>query len=413
MSTRSSVDSQPTYARRGKTPSAELPQAIVLAPGDGGLAVARSLSRRGVAVSMLGDRAWRWTLRTRKADGFELGQLPAAEEEWLATLERLAEQGDGVLISCSDRVSEFIARERGRIPANLRSFESPESSHVELMDKGFLYALAKRTGVRYPWSLTLSSHEQLDAVAAEADFPCLLKPVLSHHWRRLFGEHRVLPVRDREDLARLAGPPLDAGLELLVTEHIPGPDQNIESVVALRVRDGSCPLRFGTLKHRQYPAGFGAGGMVESAAVPETVALAARLIEPIGFVGLLMVETKRSAETGEVALIEVNVRVPQYFGLGDGAGVDASWRLYATLAGLALDPQPPQVPGAKVIVPSLEPRAVVDSLRTGRTTAREVLASYRGVRSFSGLALDDPAPALSLTAQDLAPAARFLRQRSR
>jgi D-aspartate ligase len=403
----------PTFARRGRTPSAELPQAILLAPGDGGLAVARGLSRRGVAVSMLGDRAWRWTLRTRVADGYELGQLPDAEEEWLAVLERLGASGDGVLISCSDRVSEFVAQRRERIPANLRSFESRESSHVELMDKDFLYALAERTGVRYPWSLTLSSREQLDAVADEATFPCLLKPALSHHWRRLFGEHRVLPVRDHDELARIAGPPLDAGLELLVTENIPGPDQNIESVIAVRTADGSYPLRVGTLKHRQYPAGFGAGGMLESTQVPETIELAARLIEPVGFVGLHAVETKRHAETGEVALIEVNVRVSQYFGLGDASGTDASWRLYASLAGLPLEPQPPQVDGAKVVVPSLEPRAIVDNLREGRTTLRGVLGSYRRVRSFSGLGPDDPGPALSLAAQEAAPVSRYLRRRLR
>jgi hypothetical protein len=50
----------------------------------------------------------------------------------------------------------------------------------------------------------------------------------------------------------------------------------------------------------------------------------------------------RHAETGELVLIEVNARVLGHFGLGDASNVDASWRLYATLAGLPLGPSPPK-----------------------------------------------------------------------
>ena len=47
------------------------------------------------------------------AEGHVLGNLPESSQEWLATLSRLAERGDGVLISGSDRATEFLVAEIG------------------------------------------------------------------------------------------------------------------------------------------------------------------------------------------------------------------------------------------------------------------------------------------------------------
>lgn len=76
--------------------------------------------------------------------------LPQGLERWLALLDDFARAGDGVLISGSDRATEFLVRERSRIPRNLSSFESADSAHLKLMDKASLYALAEQAGIRYP-----------------------------------------------------------------------------------------------------------------------------------------------------------------------------------------------------------------------------------------------------------------------
>jgi hypothetical protein len=90
--------------------------------------------------------------------------------------------------------------------------------------------------------------------------------------------------------------------------------------------------------------------------------------------------------------MEINVRIPQNIGLGEAAGVEPSWRLYATLADIPLEPQQPQRNGVKVVVPSLELYAAPAYVRAGDLSVREVVGSYRGVRSVSGLSLADPVP---------------------
>jgi predicted ATP-grasp superfamily ATP-dependent carboligase len=377
----------------------------MLEPLDAALAVTRRLHPRRVPVDMVGRRSW--FMRTRFATSHFVGGLPLARDEWLACLSELARDGNGVLIPGSDPATEFVVKERSRIPERLRSFEAPGSAHLKLMDKASLYAHARDVGVRVPWTLQLGSRAELDRVLAEARYPCLLKPAVAHHWRRMFGEWRVLFLHGPDDLVREAGPALDAGLELLVTEHVPGNDRHLEGVTVIRDSNGSYPLAYGRRKVRAYPPGFGTASILESADVPETMDLTARLLDAAGFVGIAAAEVKRHAHTGERMLIEINVRIPRGFALGDACGVDASWRLYAVLAGIPLRPQPPARSGVKVVVPSMEPRAAVASLMRRRLTLRELLASYRGVRSLSGLSLRDPAPSVWFSIRQFRHGRRF------
>ena len=370
------------------------PRAIVLDPSDNGPGLARNLRRHGVPVSLLATPTYAWTTRTRGVDGRALGALPEETEHWLAVLGQLAEDGEGVLIPASDAACELVLLNRGRLPASLRSFESSDSGHSILMDKASLHELAARAGVRQPRVIPLRARSQIDdALAqielAQIDYPCLLKPALSHVWRRRFGDDRVIVVDDAASLPAVAAPALDAGLELLVSEYIPGPVRNIETAVIVRCRDGTLPLGYTKRKIYQHPE-LGAGTLHEICEAPETFALAEQLLEGADFVGLASVEAKRHAETGEAVLMEANVRVPQGgFGLGDAAGLDASWRLYAALAGLPLGPQPRPRPRVRQLVATRELEALAELSANPRMLLRR-FASYRNVRDVSGLDLRDP-----------------------
>ena len=386
-------------------------QAILVDFPDSGLPLARCLAAREVPVTILSDKSW--AVRTRWAEGHLMGQMRNDPEAWLDRFDELARRGPGVLIAGSDAATEFLVGQRKRIPPELRSFESAASSHLELMDKGSLYEIAERAGVRFPWTLKLSSRAEVERVAEEASFPCLMKPALSHEWRRLFGEYRVIPLGNADDLAREAGPALDAGLELLVSEHVPGPDANLEGATTVRSSGGEYTVRYGRRKIRMYPPGFGAVAINECAEIPETMAMATALLDSVGFAGISHLEAKRHEQTDERVLIEVNVRVPRGFGLGDACGADASWRLYATLAGLPLGPAPPQRPGVRNVVPPLELRAIVAHLLRRKLTLAELLAGYRGVRSLNGLSWRDPVPALLVLADFAKWIGRYLRERLR
>jgi hypothetical protein len=75
------------------------------------------------------------------------------------------------------------------------------------------------------------------------------------------------------------------------------------------------------------------------------MALVRWLLDAAGFAGIAAVDAKRHEETGEHVSMEVHVRIPQSWAVGDAWGTDASWRLYATLAGAPLSPSPARQPG--------------------------------------------------------------------
>ena len=374
-----------------------LPRAIVLDASDGGFVCARALAARGVPVTLLATQGNSWTLRGRDLDARLMPAIAKDREAWLGTLDALARLGDGVLIPASDPAVELLSRDRAAIPARLRSFEGPDSAHLKLMDKSSLYAIASQAGIRVPRTERVTTLEQLEDLADDLPYPCLLKPALSHRFRELFGARRVIMVHGPEELVMEAEPPLAAGLEMLVLEYVPGPERDLRGAVTLRLADGSFVLSYGRRKLRQYPPHFGAGSVLETIPAGEATTVAQRLLEAAGFVGFSSLEVKRHEETGEHVLMEINVRIPQNLGLGEAAGVEPCWRLYAALAGLPLGPQPEPRLGVKTVVASLEVPAVPAYLRDHELSVREILGSYRHVRTVSGLSLREPAPLLEFT----------------
>jgi D-aspartate ligase len=146
--------------------------------------------------------------------------------------------------------------------------------------------------------------------------------------------------------------------------------------------------------------GFGATGLGVSDPLPETTALARAVLDEAGFVGVAGVEAKRHAETGERWFIEVNVRMPAQWGLGDAAGADASRRLVAALAGRGLGPAPVARAGVNLVVPLLDARSIRTLLRQAPAWRRPALAArlflpYLRARELGLLDPRDPGPGIA------------------
>ena len=376
-----------------------LPPAIFIEPNDGCLTAARVLARRGVEVYGLANERGAYIVRSRAFRGTVLAPLSRGHEPWLDRLAELAGSG-GVLIAGSDPATEFLATARASIPADLRSFESEHSAHLRLMDKRTLYEAAREAGVRCPWMLRAAGRDELADVVERAEYPCIVKPELSHRGKAA-GDFRTTLVDDASGLRALLGGALDVGVAMIVTEFVPGPESGLEGAVTVRTRDGRYPLEYGRRKLRQHPIDFGSGSLLRCARVPETMAMAKRLVESVGLVGISSFEAKHHAVTGERVLTEINVRVPLNFGLGEACGAQASWRLYAAIAELPLGPQPEPRDGAKVMISWLDARAVRTRMARGELSARGALGSYRGTRDAGVLNLRDPLPGIVLARQIL------------
>jgi predicted ATP-grasp superfamily ATP-dependent carboligase len=397
MSTRADRGgSRPSPASRGVAGSrstGRLPRAVLLNVNDGGLTLARELRRHGVEVHALVVPGTEWLTAGRVMHAHRVPALPGGAGGWLAVLRGLGDR-PGVLIPTSDAACELVCRRREEIPATLASFESATSGHLELMDKERLYEVAAEAGVLAPWVRVAADRAALERLAAEVQFPCILKGAMGHDARRA-GGHATRRVDSPAELLTLGRLALDDGHRLLVTALVPGDESRLEGAVTIRDCAGEYALSYGRRKLRQYPPDYGGVSLMVAEPAPGTVAMARTLLDHVGFHGVSSLEAKRHEASGELMLIEVNVRLPQSWGLSRANRSDGSWRLYGVLAGLPLDPPPEPRAGVKVLLPQLDLLTLAEHRRAGRLDAGEVACSLRGVRDWGAFSWRHPAPALA------------------
>lgn len=385
------------FASRRMSAAAASSHVVVLDPFSAGLAVARRWTAAGGAVTMIADDRRAET----RARGLRALHVAPFGEAWVEFLLRIAAAApDAVLIPASDRACALLLDCAERLPPSLRLFERGSHAHRVLMDKDTAEAVARQAGVNVPFSQRVASLEELQHHGASAPWPCVIKPVVAHTWRAAFGDERVFRVDDIAEAERRAREPLRMGIPLLLSQYIPGGDDAVEEAILLRAADGSFPLHFGVRKLRQFPAGFGQTALGESRPLPESTALAKRVLDHAAFVGVAGIETKRDVHTGERYFLEANVRVPAQWGLGDVSGADATRRLVAVLSGTPLDvlgPPPPPREGVLFVAPEKDLPLLRDRWRRTSLSRRPALltrhlSAYARATERGLLNLRDPAP---------------------
>jgi D-aspartate ligase len=376
------------------------PHVVILDPFNAGLAVARQMVRRGARVTMFVDPDDLFVNHTRGVRSI-VEPFDPDGESWIATLRDMASAAEQIVVlPATDRSCELLVNAAGSLPSNIHIFERPDSAHLALMDKQQAEEIARHAGVPVPWTMRANNRAELDIATREAPWPCVVKPILSHEWRGLYGGVRAFLVCDAEEAEHQLARPLRDGVGMLLSQYIPGGDDDVEEAILVRLADGSYPVSFGCHKLRQHPPGFGVTAVGEASALAETTALAKRVLDEAGFVGVAGVEAKRHSETGERWFLEVNVRLPGQWGLGDSCGVQATPRLVRVLQGHKTGPQPPLREGVRIVFPDIDAHVIRPALLAAPPLRRPAIAwqmmrAYRGARNFGLVDLRDPGPTLA------------------
>lgn len=170
------------------------------------------------------------------------------------------------------------------------------------------------------------------------NYPCIIKPSRIQDVKAIIGGRKGWIARDLAEFDRviLAIPP-EAGM-LLVQEIVPGPESAITLFCGYVDSRGQMHQPFTARKLRQYPPGFGSASMVQSAAEPESRAIAERLLAAVGYRGIAAAEFKRDPASGALKIIEINARPSLWFSLSTAAGKQVIMAAYSALAGLGTMP---------------------------------------------------------------------------
>ena len=312
--------------------------AVLLGGAMNSLSVARSLWRMGVPVDVfdegLSDSPVRHSRGRRRY--YELGPNEDVAEEWRTRLREPCEPS--IILPCCDDGLEFIAHHRLALQAvGHRPIEANDEVVLALLDKARTYDLARQVGVPAPRTLELTDRGDFSAVENTL-FPCGIKPINSHVFARRFRSlGKGTTVRTRQELVRFAGPVLDEGVPMLLTQMVEGTDGCCSYYTYLEA-DGTPLAHFTKRKLRQYPIRFGLGSYHITKWDPEVAELGLRFFQGVGLCGIGNVEFKRDARDGMLKLIEANPRFTQANELVRVAGIDFGRLAYCRLAGL---PPPP------------------------------------------------------------------------
>lgn len=306
----------------------------------------RPLGRAGIRCAVVASEgSWlahsRYTERILPFDA-ERG----SEEELLEVLERFAMQQaqQPVLYFEEDDHLLMVSRQRLRLAAAFR-FTLPDAELIEqLVDKARFQRLAERLDLPVPRARQL--HPSPDAAVPDLDlrFPLVVKPLTRRlSWGAVDRSGgKAMRVDGPADLRVLWPSLVQAGIDLLAQELVPGPETRIESYHVYVDAQGQVAGEFTGRKLRTWPTDFGHSTALTVTDIrgeaADLAALGRDVAALIGLRGVAKFDFKRAPD-GSLHLLEVNPRFNLWHHLGAVSGVNLPALVYADLTGRAR-PQP-------------------------------------------------------------------------
>lgn len=307
---------------------------LLLGGEENSLSVVRSLTRHGVSVSLSAVQGC-WALRSRHcAQRYIIPKGCDYKAFWgellVGTLH--PELHGTILFPCSDEAIEFIATNFHELNQKYRLDGHNADQQLAMLDKHKTLELAQLTGMPIPQYLKIEKPEDIEAIHTILDFPVIIKPIHSHIFQRTY-HRKLLLIENYYDLRRKVREIINAGLEIMVCEFIPGPDDMLSSYYTYIDADGNHLFDFTKRILRRSPVNFGRGTYHITEWNPETAALGKKYFKGTGFRGLGNIEFKWDKRDGQLKVIEVNARFTAAQELLVRSGMDIAWIIYNHIIG--------------------------------------------------------------------------------
>jgi len=368
------------------------PGAVVIGGDYQGLGIVRSLGRKGIPVCVIDDehsisRYSRYTHHYVRLS--ELRDEERTVQQLLEVGQRLGLQG-WVLFPTREETVAALSRHRDRLGEFFR-VPTPAWDCVQwAWDKRNTYKLAKQLGIPTPATWYIESREEL--LGLDLRFPVALKPAIKEHFVYAT-KAKAWRADNRQQLIALydkAVAQVGTG-EVMIQDLVPG-DGSHQFAYCAFFKDGESVARMHVCRRRQHPSEFGrASTYVETVEMPDLEALAEKFLRAISFYGLVEVEFKLDPRDGSLKLLDVNARTWGYHTVGQAAGVDFPYLLFADQIGRNVE-FCRGTPGIRWVRLATDvPTAIVDLFK-GRLRIGRYLNSLRRADTESVFSADDPAP---------------------
>jgi predicted ATP-grasp superfamily ATP-dependent carboligase len=362
------------------------------------LGIERSLGRLGIPVHLV-DTNPRGTPASsryrRRRFLFDLaGASPEATVDHLLRVGRRL-GGRPVLIPTWDDLAVVVAEAGPVLREQFLLPPQPIGLARALSGKWDMHRLAAEHGVPSPQVAFPKTSEDVEAFAAEATFPVMIKANVGSRLNAQAGQ-ALFRADSRDQLLRLCRELEDAAEpNLLLQEYIPGGDDAVWMFNGYFGDDSECLFGLTGRKLRQTPPRAGTTSL--GVCLPnETVdQVTRRWMKAMGYRGMLDLGFRYDSRDGQYKILDVNPRIGSSFRLFVGrGGLDVVRAAYLHLTGQVVPPDAMDV-GRRWMDEKDLGSAWAD-MRAGNLTVRQWATSLRDVRETALAALDDPVPAVEL-----------------
>ncbi|MGA8761947.1 MAG: hypothetical protein WB562_03575 [Candidatus Sulfotelmatobacter sp.] len=370
--------------------------AVVIGGDYQGLGIVRSLGRRGVPVCVVDDeysisRFSRYCTRfVRMAD---LRDQRKAVDGLLEIGERLGLDG-WILYPTREELVAALSVNRSELSEVFRVPTPGWESVKWAWDKRNTYRLAQKLEIPTPVTHYPENIDQLDQLHGLTP-PVAIKPAIKEHFfyatkAKAWRANSQAELRTRfQEASELAGEG-----EMMVQELIPGGGSQQFSYCAF-FRGGEAVGKMVVRRTRQHPLTFGrASTYVETVDVPIVEELSERFLRAIDYYGLVELEYKLDPRDSQYKLLDVNARTWGYHSLGDRAGVDFSYMLYADQVGLPVLFSKGR-PGVAWVRTITDLPAALMAIMGGETDWKSYFRSLRNCNVEAVFSPRDPLPGLA------------------
>jgi len=293
--------------------------------------IARALSQHGIPADVASFQPEEASLSSRAVQQFH--RLPARSSDpagFAQALLRLVQErqfdtimaaGDPPLAALADLFYELQP---------LLSVGCPPPLCVRrVLDKSLTLETAQQCGIPIPFTCTVASAEELDAIAPKLRFPLIAKPM-----KKGAAGFRIVHFHNLQKLS--AAISANAWGPVLLQEYCPGVGVGVE----ILIHKGKCLAKF---QHRRLKEAPVAGGIavlaISEAPDPELLRQSMSLLRALEWEGVAMVEYRFDPESGNAVLMEVNGRFWGSLSFPIAAGINFPYYYWQVLHG-----QRPEVP---------------------------------------------------------------------
>jgi predicted ATP-grasp superfamily ATP-dependent carboligase len=252
----------------------------------------------------------------------------------------------------------------------------------------------------------MRGHQSLSDLASELVFPLLVKPLSSYRFGSKFGGKKFFTANDVNELRQATARTAAAGVEFMLVELIPGPDDRLCSYYTYLDKSGTPQFDFTKRIVRRFPTGMGNGCYHITDWNPALREPSLRLFRQAGLRGLANAEFKWDERDSQFKLIECNARFTAANCLVTSSGIDLASFVYNRITGRPNPTFKIYRTGLRLWYPWQDFRAFLELRRQGKMSFWGWLASVAHSQTFPYFQWYDPFPSVVRSWQSLASAGR-------